>query len=177
MTIENFVEANAFAFKAHDGQLRNGVLKLPYITHPLEVANILAANGFADDYNVLAAALLHDVLEDTDVTPEELDEKFGATVFDLVLQVTYPAGTTKAMKVLRARGLTRRAAAIKTADLISNINGITEDPTAMTQENAYRYVNYAQAFKKRINFVNPGLDKAFDDALLNFNLNYLPKEI
>lgn len=175
MTQKLFIDANYFAAKAHEGQLRQGVLRLPYITHPLEVVNILAMAGFANDYEILAAAILHDVVEDCGVPLETLRAEFGDVVASLVQEVTYPAATTKAEKIRGAPLLGAAATAIKTADLISNINGITEDLTAMTQENAYRYVNYAQDFKRALRFTNPGLDRAFDDALLNFNLHYQPQ--
>lgn len=73
-----------FATKKHEGQRR--VSGEPYITHPIAVANILLDLGM--DYSSVCAALLHDVLEDTDTTEEELRERFGDTITELVLGVT-----------------------------------------------------------------------------------------
>ena len=70
-----------FATKKHEGQRR--VSGEPYITHPIAVANILLDLGM--DYSSVCAALLHDVLEDTDTTEEELRERFGDTITELVL--------------------------------------------------------------------------------------------
>lgn len=69
------------ATKAHTGQHRKGT-KTPYILHPLEVGAILAA--MTEDAEVIAAGILHDVLEDTSVLASELVEKFGLRVLKLV---------------------------------------------------------------------------------------------
>jgi (p)ppGpp synthase/HD superfamily hydrolase len=70
------------ARQAHAGQVRNGSGGLPYIEHPQAVAALLAEHGYDDE--VLAAALLHDVVEDSETTVEELREQFGDRVADLV---------------------------------------------------------------------------------------------
>jgi (p)ppGpp synthase/HD superfamily hydrolase len=70
------------ATEAHAGQIRNGSGGLPYIEHPKMVAERLAAAGYADP--VLAAGLLHDVVEDSDATVEQLRERFGEEVAGLV---------------------------------------------------------------------------------------------
>jgi len=70
------------ATDAHAGQIRNGSGGMPYIEHPKMVAERLAAAGYADE--VLAAGLLHDVVEDSDTTVEELRERFGEEVAALV---------------------------------------------------------------------------------------------
>lgn len=70
------------ARRAHAGQVRNGSGGMPYIEHPQAVAALLAEHGHDDE--VLAAALLHDVVEDSDTTVEELRDQFGDRVADLV---------------------------------------------------------------------------------------------
>ena len=70
-----------FVSVAHDGQVRKGT-KLPYIVHPMEAAAITA--GLTDDQEVIAAAVLHDTVEDTPATREQIEEEFGARVADLV---------------------------------------------------------------------------------------------
>jgi (p)ppGpp synthase/HD superfamily hydrolase len=74
--------AMAKAREAHAGQVRNGSGGLPYIEHPRMVAAALAAEGFEEP--TLAAALLHDVVEDSDTTVEDLRGEFGDPVADLV---------------------------------------------------------------------------------------------
>ncbi|MGE0067343.1 MAG: HD domain-containing protein [Solirubrobacterales bacterium] len=74
--------ALATATEAHAGQIRNGAGGIPYIEHPIAVAELLATHGWSDE--VLAAALLHDVVEDSDKTVAELREQFGDSVAGLV---------------------------------------------------------------------------------------------
>ena len=79
---ELIARALAKAGEAHAGQIRNGSGGLPYIEHPRMVAATLAGHDFADA--TLAAALLHDVVEDSDTTVEELRDEFGDEIADLV---------------------------------------------------------------------------------------------
>lgn len=79
---ELIAQAHAKASSAHAGQIRNGSGGLPYIEHPRMVAATLAGHGYADE--TLAAALLHDVVEDSDTTVEEIRAEFGDAVADLV---------------------------------------------------------------------------------------------
>ena len=79
-------EALATATEAHAGQIRNGAGGMPYIEHPVAVAELLAEHGWTDE--VLAAALLHDVIEDSETTLDQLRERFGEPVADLVGTLT-----------------------------------------------------------------------------------------
>jgi (p)ppGpp synthase/HD superfamily hydrolase len=79
-------EALDMAQSAHAGQIRNGSGGMPYIEHPVAVAELLAAHGFADE--VLAAALLHDVVEDSAISVDEVSERFGEPVAGLVEALT-----------------------------------------------------------------------------------------
>ena len=74
-------EAIAFAVKAHDG-MRRKKSEAPYILHPMEAAVIVGT--MSDDQNLIAAAALHDVVEDAGITIEEIEEKFGKRVRELV---------------------------------------------------------------------------------------------
>lgn len=78
-------EAIAFALKVHDGMRRKNSA-VPYILHPLEAAVIVST--MTDDQKVIAAAILHDVVEDTDITIDEIEEKFGKRVRELVASET-----------------------------------------------------------------------------------------
>ena len=78
-------EAIAFAVKAHDG-MRRKKSESPYILHPMEAAVIVGT--MTDDQNSIAAAALHDVVEDAGITLQEIEEKFGARVRDLVASET-----------------------------------------------------------------------------------------
>ena len=81
-------EVLKYASQKHAGQFR--IFGEPYIIHPLNV--FLTASKFTDDQDVLQAALLHDVVEDTDATAEEIEQKFGSKTASLVKELTSPVG-------------------------------------------------------------------------------------
>ena len=79
--MDKVTKAIEFATKAHDGMIRKKD-KMPYILHPLEAAVIVGS--MTDNRDVISAAVLHDVVEDTDITIEEIEERFGSRVRKLV---------------------------------------------------------------------------------------------
>lgn len=129
-------EAIGFAASAHANQLRK-YTNLPYILHPLEVMEIAATEGgLLGDEPALIAAVLHDVVEDTDVVYETINRRFGAEVTALVAFLTdspLSAGNRQARKALDRQRLTLadpRAQTIKLADMISNTRSIVQfDPS------------------------------------------------
>ena len=82
------LKAADFAAKKHRDQRRKDSTKTPYINHPIGVAHILAEEGQVDDLAVLQAALLHDTVEDTETSFEEIEQLFGREVRDIVDEVT-----------------------------------------------------------------------------------------
>merc|ERR1712110_1259910 len=100
------LKAADFAAKKHRDQRRKGPDKAPYINHPIGVANILANEGGIDDPIVLQAALLHDTVEDTDTSLDEIEEQFGKIVRDVVDEVTdqkdLPSKERKRLQVINA---------------------------------------------------------------------------
>lgn len=132
----NIVErARVFATAAHAavGQTRKYTGE-PYVVHPIEVSEIVASVGGTEA--MVAAALLHDVLEDTEVTVDVLEEQFGSEVADLVLWLTDISkpedgnrSTRKALDRQHSAAAPAAAQTIKVADLISNTKTIVEfDP-------------------------------------------------
>lgn len=120
-------EAYEFAREAHEGQERKGDGS-PYINHPSELARLLSAAGH-DDQELLAAAFLHDVVEDTDTTLEEIEEGFGAGVRDLVEAMTedkdvepYEARKEHHRDRVEAGG--ERAVLIYAADKVANLRDL-----------------------------------------------------
>jgi (p)ppGpp synthase/HD superfamily hydrolase len=123
-------DALSFAEEAHAGQERDGNTNLPFIYHPAAVAERLAQEGFPE--TVLAAALLHDVLEHSDVTEAELRERFGIEVTALVEALTEDEGvepyqTRKSEHRERVAGAGQDALAIFAADKLANLEALTED--------------------------------------------------
>lgn len=121
-------EAARFAAKAHEGVLRKGS-RLPYIVHPMEVALIVSV--MTDDPEVIAAAYLHDVIEDAGVTYEELKEKFGKRVADLVQVESEDKSKTwherKQTTINRMKQAPREAKLIAFGDKLSNLRSTSAD--------------------------------------------------
>ena len=85
-TTKILLHAASFAADKHKDQRRKGTDAQPYINHPLNVANILADIGSVEDIDILIAAILHDTIEDTETTEEELKRLFGERVCGFVLE-------------------------------------------------------------------------------------------
>lgn len=126
-----FANALDFAAGKHAGQRRKNVAKTPYINHPIRVAYLLAKAGIADEA-ILAAALLHDTIEDTGTTAKEIASEFGEPVAALVLECSddksKPFDVRKRLQVEHAGGLSRGARLIKVADKIANLADLIDDP-------------------------------------------------
>jgi (p)ppGpp synthase/HD superfamily hydrolase len=129
--IEQAVKAAALL---HQDQVRKGAVGLPFITHPMSVMTIL--RDYTDDENTLVAALLHDTVEDTDYTLEEMGQDFGKEVADLVATLTEPSfdGETKLswlqVKNAYAKQIkkgSKEAAMISAADKTHNFRSMVED--------------------------------------------------
>lgn len=124
--------AAAFAAKAHHGVFRKGT-EIPYITHPMETAVIVS--GFTDDEEMIAAALLHDVVEDTRVTREELLKEFGTRVAELVLEETEDKTRSwqerKEHTVCHLREASREAKILALGDKLSNMRCTARDYLAV----------------------------------------------
>lgn len=164
------LRAAEFAAHKHRNQRRKGASQRPYIGHCIEVARIIADAGKVDDANVLAAALLHDTVEDTDTTREELRELFGAAIDDMVAEVTddktLDSPVRKEAQVTHAPHLTDGAKVIKLADKISNVREIGVDPPeSWTLERRRGYFTWAARVVEAIGSVNPELERLFASTL------------
>lgn len=121
-------EAAEFAEKAHSGTYRKGS-SIPYITHPLETAVITSM--MTDDEELIAAALLHDTMEDAGVSYEELKEHFGCHVADLVAEETEDKTKTwlerKSLTISRLHLARRETKILTLADKLSNLRCTARD--------------------------------------------------
>lgn len=122
-------KAMEFATKAHEGQLRKGT-KRPYIVHPVEVGDIVST--LTNDEEVIAAAILHDTVEDCEqVTEEILREEFGDRVADLVMHESEDKSKTwkerKTATIERLKNIPLEAKYIALADKLSNMRDIDRD--------------------------------------------------
>ncbi len=125
-----FDRAATFALEAHSGTERRGK-GIPYILHPMEAASIVAT--VTNDPEMLAAAILHDVVEDTEVSLEQLREEFGERVAQLVASETAPhvAGMTwrhkREIQVAQLAAAGRDNQVVALGDKLSNMRGIAHD--------------------------------------------------
>ncbi len=121
-------KAAIFASQAHEGKVRKGT-KIPYIIHPLETAAIVS--GLTGDEAVICAALLHDVIEDTQVTYEELLEQFGNRVAGLVRFESEDKSKSwqerKAETIRHLENASREAKMICLGDKLSNLRSTAAD--------------------------------------------------
>ena len=118
-----------FAADKHRDQRRKDAEASPYINHPIEVAELLERVGGITDIVTLQGALLHDTIEDTNTTPEELEKAFGKEVRSVVEEVTddkrLPKEDRKRLQIEHAPHVSLRAKQIKLADKIANVRSVT----------------------------------------------------
>ena len=133
-TLATILKALHFSATKHRDQRRKDVEASPYINHPIEVAELLSRVGDVRDLITLQGAILHDTIEDTETTPEELEALFGSEVRRVVEEVTddkrLPKAGRKRLQVEHAPHLSEGAKQIKLADKISNVRSVTQTPPA-----------------------------------------------
>ena len=155
------------AAEKHRSQKRKGADASPYINHPIEVAELLARVGGVRDVELLAAAILHDTIEDTETTPAELEAAFGARVCGLVAEVTddkrLPKEERKQLQRVHAPHLSRDAKQIKLADKISNVREVgASPPDGWPLERRREYIAWARSVVDGCRGANAALEHHFD---------------
>ena len=163
------LDAIAFAAQKHRDQRRKDAEASPYINHPIALAALLAQTGEVDDLVVLQAAILHDTIEDTDTTYEELVERFGVEVADVVMEVTDDKSLVKAarkqMQIDHAPHKSKEAALVKLADKTSNLRDVASSPpTGWSLERRREYFDWAKQVVDGLPKVNAAMEQAFDEA-------------
>jgi len=167
------LNALAFAAGKHRSQKRKDPAGTPYINHPINVAHILYFEGGVRDGNVLAAAVLHDTVEDTDTSHDELVRHFGKHVADIVAEVTddksQPKHVRKQHQVEHAPFISNEGKLVKLADKISNLRDVHQSPPAnWTKERRVEYYQWAQKVVAGVRGTNAPLEQAFDDICTRF---------
>lgn len=163
------LRAAAFAAHKHRDDRRKDLAATPYINHPLALAQVLAEEGGVEDAVTIAAALLHDTIEDTQTRYEELVEAFGVEVADVVMEVsddkTLAAAQRKRLQVEHAPGLSARAVLVKLADKICNLRDMASNPPHQwTLQRRKDYFDWARQVVERMPHVNERLRARFDEA-------------
>ena len=170
MSNQLILKAAHFAAQKHRDQRRKDKDISPYINHPISVAKIISEIGNVEDPEVLAAALLHDTIEDTKTTPEELIDNFGERVCSLVQEVTddktLPKLERKQRQIDHAKEISGDAAIIKLGDKIANVTDITNTPpTDWDSNRRLEYFDWAEKVINNCPRVNTSLEKYFKDSI------------
>jgi guanosine-3',5'-bis(diphosphate) 3'-pyrophosphohydrolase len=167
--MNRLLSAIAFAAHKHRDQRRKDAAASPYINHPIALANVLANEGGIDDEEVLIAAILHDTVEDTATSEDELIREFGARIAAIVMEVTddktLPKAERKRLQIVHAPTISRQAKLVKLADKICNLRDIASSPPAdWTLARKQQYFDWAKAVVDGLRGVHPGLEGIFDGA-------------
>jgi GTP diphosphokinase / guanosine-3',5'-bis(diphosphate) 3'-diphosphatase len=171
--IENMnilLRALDYAADRHRNQRRKDLGQTPYVNHLIAVADLLANVGGVSDPAVLAAAVLHDVVEDAGVTNAEVERLFGPDVAALVAEVTDDKSLDKQERKRRqvehAPHLTLRAKLIKMADKIANVTDVIQRPPATwNRRRCTEYLAWSAEVVAGCRGANAGLERRFDEAL------------
>jgi guanosine-3',5'-bis(diphosphate) 3'-pyrophosphohydrolase len=159
------LRALAFAAQRHRDQRRRDGHASPFVNHPIEVVSLLADVGGVSDTTALAAAVLHDVVEDTATTADEIESVFGAAVARIVAEVTddpaLPRRERRRLQVVRAASLSPAARLIKIADKTANLRQM---PSDWTPERRADYAASAQKVVDACRGTNAALERLFDEV-------------
>ena len=167
---ERIFLALKFASEKHVHHRRKGGRDIPYINHPIAVATMLATVAEVTDPALLAAAFLHDTVEDTDATHEELVEHFGQEIADLVAEVTDDPSLSSAQRKLtqerEASTKSPRAKLLRLADKTCNVHDIAyRPPPDWSVERRMEYFNWAERVVAQLRGINPKLEARFDEVI------------
>ena len=159
--------AAEFAARRHTGMARKGRGNEPYVNHLAEVAHLLAVATDGADAELVAAGWLHDTIEDTETTREELAEEFGARVADIVVEVTddmsLPKDQRRQKQIEDAAHKSPDAKLVKIADKISNVSArVLPHPSETERGDLADYVAWAEKVVAGCRGVNAVLDRTFD---------------
>ena len=162
-------QALAFAAHKHRDQRRKDEDASPYINHPIALADILVNEGGVTDHVVLCAAILHDTIEDTETTYEELVVAFGREIADVVAEVTDDKSLDKAerklLQIEHAAHASPRAKLVKLADKTCNLRDLATTPPAdWSDERRREYFDWAKKVVAGLRRTSAALEAAFDAA-------------
>jgi guanosine-3',5'-bis(diphosphate) 3'-pyrophosphohydrolase len=159
-----------FSADRHRHQRRKDRSASPYINHPIEVATVLATVGGVADLTTLIAALLHDTIEDTATTGEELEQKFGREVRLLVEEMTddkrLPRGERKRAQIEHALHASHRAKLVKLGDKICNVRDVTHaPPDGWSVERRREYLDWTEQVVAGCRGASAALERHYDQLL------------
>ncbi len=162
------LKALAFAAHKHKDQRRRDVDTSPYINHPISLADILCNEGHITDIETICGALLHDTVEDTETTAEELENEFGRAIRDIVMDVTDDTTLSKAERkqaqIDHAAHISDKAKLVKLADKISNLRDVLDNaPADWSLQRRQEYFDWARKVIDEVRGAHQGLETLFDE--------------
>jgi guanosine-3',5'-bis(diphosphate) 3'-pyrophosphohydrolase len=169
-SVDVLLHALAYAAEKHQYQRRKGEKKQPYINHPIRVATLLWDVGHVREMAVLVAALLHDTLEDTDASPEEIADLGGKDVLNIVQEVSddksLPKQVRKQLQIEHSAVASHNAKLIKIADKICNVYDLCHEPPAgWSRDRLVEYLDWAELVVSGARGTNLELEQEFDRVL------------
>ncbi len=168
-TASELLHAVRFAAEKHRDHRRKGSTAAPYINHPIAVAEQLAAAGFEGETELLMAAVLHDVVEDTDTSEEELHTVFGPRVATIVMEVTDDKSLReqerKRIAVQTIAGKSEAARLLKLSDLIANVYDVIHHPPNWSHDRKHRYFDWSEQVAAAMRGTHPRLEERLAELL------------
>ena len=164
---DRYHKALAFATEKHQGQYRIG--GLPYITHPMAVAEFLREDGYSEDYQI--AGLFHDLLEDTDATEQEIEALGGKEVLKAVKLVTKQKGYVMA-DYIAAIKTNPMAFAVKAADRLHNLQSAIVADTDFKRRYILESIDWYLDFSSKIPKAVKALTETLDMPIRSMPLEY-----
>ena len=164
-TLEN---ALAFATIAHKGQFRKSEKVIEYIEHPKRVVELLKLAGVTD-LDTLISAMSHDILEDSNITFEQLEKEFGTKVATIVLECSddksLPKEERKLLQISHVKNISNEARLVKLADKIDNLGDIAvNSPKGWDRARKVAYFDWSkEVVDSGLRNINPLLDSLFDE--------------
>ncbi|OGB27485.1 MAG: phosphohydrolase [Burkholderiales bacterium RIFCSPLOWO2_02_FULL_57_36] len=161
--------ALGFAAHKHRNQRKKDAELSTSISHPIQLAHVLGVEGNIADEQVIAAAILHDTMEDTETTNEELRQYFGLTIAEVVEEVTDDVSMSAQERKLRqleqAPHISRRAKLIKLAEKICDLRDMADHPPPdLTTRQIQDYFDWSKEVVDCMRGISPSLETAFDEV-------------
>lgn len=165
-----------FAAQKHQFQTRKDPEATPYIIHPMGVAEQLIEIGHVSDPDIILGALLHDTVEDTQTTFEEINQHFGSRVEMFVRELTddksLPKAERKRMQIVNAPHKSAGAAMIKLSDKLYNLNDLIKNPPSnWPKERIDQYFQWAEEVVNTLPWVNAALKNSVDAVIISYRKN------
>jgi guanosine-3',5'-bis(diphosphate) 3'-pyrophosphohydrolase len=178
--MQTVIKAYEFASQKHKDQRRKDPSKSPYINHPIQVASLLSQAGVTDP-EIICAGILHDTVEDTKTTYEELVREFGQNITSMVMECTddksLPKVTRKQHQIAHARVISYGAKLVKLADKYANLSDIQTNPPAHWSKGEIEgYVVWAFVVCRGLEKTNAFLESRLMEIFKSYQIDQLSND-